>query len=112
MVLEKRKSEELCDSLPREGVGRGFIDRSTIIEKRKKTSLLLHNLIAPLPGEGIKKQLYQEQCLLQNFDHEIFVLHLHGRAYVYLHTDEAIKAAVKGVVVGNLAHEFAVEVML
>jgi hypothetical protein len=44
----------MCDSLPWEGVGRGFIDRLICFKWRINPSLPLRNPAAPLPREGIK----------------------------------------------------------
>jgi len=50
-----KKGAGLCDSLPWEGVGRGFIVLPIPLKWRINPSLPLHIPATPLPREGIKE---------------------------------------------------------
>ena len=51
-------------------------------------------------------------CLFEFFDAYIPVRHLHGRTHMHLHTYQTGKAAVKGIIVGHIAHQDIVDIVL
>jgi hypothetical protein len=61
----KTKSEGLCDSLPWEGVGRGFYTMLSEHVRRTNPSLPLLSPAAPLPREGIKKETQVQASTLE-----------------------------------------------